>query len=436
MGFWSRLIGFDTTDAAQRVLADPYEPYMATGGIPVMDPGSPLDLVTGQRGHVEEFWRTQPNLRKVVDFIARNVASVPLQLFERVSDTDRQRLTDHPLAATLSTPYPRVGAYRFWHGIVSDALLYDRWCAIRSVDPSGRVDLVHVPSWRLHFVTNPLRQVTEIRYWIGDAAASDEQWTRLDLDDVIFDNGYAPRTAGLTPVRTLRDVLEENAEAVKYRREVWENGARMPGYVHRPSGSQWTTEQRSRFTEAMRSVYGRDGSNAGGMPVLEDGMEIRSAEVFSPQDAADLEGRRLSAIEVASAFHIAPELVGAQQGNYSNVREFRQMLYRDSLGPYIKAIEDVLNTQLVPTMSDDRRIYVEANLEAKLRGSFEDQARIMQSATGGPWLTRNEARAMQNRPPIDGADDLIVPLNVVNGGQASPTDSGSQNESTNGPQEG
>jgi hypothetical protein len=39
---------------------------------------------------------------------------------------------------------------------------------------------------------------------------------------------------------------------------------------------------------------------------------------------------------------------------------------------------------------------------------------------GAPWLTRNEARARQNLPHIDGADELIVPLNVIEGGQSSP----------------
>lgn len=37
-------------------------------------------------------------------------------------------------------------------------------------------------------------------------------------------------------------------------------------------------------------------------------------------------------------------------------------------------------------------------------------------------MTRNEARADNNLPPIDGGDELIVPLNVVAGGQASPQD--------------
>lgn len=425
-GFWSRLFG-GSYDPAQRVQPEPYEPFMGTGGIPVADPGSPLELMLGERSQVEMFWRTQPNLRKVVDFIARNVASTPLHLFERVSDTERVRVTDHVLAGALGRPQPRVSPYRFWHGVLSDGLLYDRWCVLKAPRTDGGLDLVQVPSWRLKIETDPLRRVVGLWYWMGDRTDDGPSWESIDLDEAIFDHGYAPRTAGLTPVRTLRDILDESAEAVKYRRDVWENGARMPGYVARPAGANWTDDQMRRFKESMRSVYGKDGSNAGGMPVLEDGMEIKTSDVFSPQDANDLEGRRLSAIEVAAAFHIAPELVGAQQGNYSNIDAFRQMMYGPSLGPYISAWEGALNALLTPALSDGRNLYIEANVEAKLRGSFEEQAKIMQSATGAPWLTRNEARAKQNLPPVEGGDELVVPLNVLAGGQASPRDSGSQN---------
>ena len=145
-------------------------------------------------------------------------------------------------------------------------------------------------------------------------------------------------------------------------------------------------------------------------------MRLNGLEAFKPQDTGDLEGRRLSAIEVASAYHIAPELVGAQQGNYSNVREYRQMLYRDSLGPYIKALEDTLNAQLTPEFEDGRSLYIEANVEAKLRGSFEEQAQMMSSAIGAPWVTRNEGRSLMNCPPVEGGDELVVPLNVLIGG--------------------
>ncbi len=42
-------------------------------------------------------------------------------------------------------------------------------------------------------------------------------------------------------------------------------------------------------------------------------------------------------------------------------------------------------------------------------------------------MTRNEARAMNNLPRIEGGDELIVPLNVLEGGLASPNDTARDN---------
>ena len=434
MGFWTRLIRgekaavpFDTYDAAQRVLPDPYEPFFSTAGIPVMDPGTPLHYWIGGNADAEHMWRTQPAVRKVVGFAARNVASTPLHVHERVSDTERRRVTDHPLARLMSSPRPRVGSYRFWEAVLSDGLLYDRWGVLKRVEADGSMRLSRIPSWRLRFTEDTLGEVERAYFWTGD------KWVELNLDDLIFDYGYAPKSAGLSPVETLRDLLDESAEAVEYRRQVWANGARAPQYVHRPKDAPgWGDGTRDRFIAAMRN-YTRDGGKAGGVPLLEDGMELREGARMPSKDMLDLEGRKLSAVEVASAWHIAPELIGAREGNYSNVDAYRQMLYRESLGPYITSWEQAINVGLTPDLADGRPLYVEANIEAKLRGSFLEQAQIMQSATGAPWLLRNEARALQNRPPVDGGDDLVVPLNVITGGQASPRDSGSQNRRSAAP---
>lgn len=429
-------VPFDTYDAAQRVLPEPWEPWVGSGGIPVADPGFPL--AWAHKGDVERIWRSQPNVRKVVDFIARNVATIPLHTHERVSDTDRRRVTDHPLNDVMSAPRAGVSPFRFWHAVLSDALLYDQWAAMLVPQESGGYELVQIPSWRLKFDVDALRRVRAARFWVGDQAAgvrqdSEDGWVTLDLDSLIFDHGYAPSSAGMSPMVTLKDILDESAEAVMYRRQTWANGARVPAYMTRPAGAApWSAPARQRFREEFRAAYMKDGPQAGGVPLLEDGMRLEKFEAFSPQDAQDLEGRRLTAIEVAAAFHIAPELVGAQQGNYSNVREFRQMLYRDSLGPYISGIEQTLNAQLTPRLAGTRSLYIEANVESKLRGSFEEQAQMLTSAIGAPWMSRAEGRARMNLPEHDGADELVVPLNVLIGGQSSPRDSGSQNLASRG----
>ena len=76
----------------------------------------------------------------------------------------------------------------------------------------------------------------------------------------------------------------------------------------------------------------------------------------------------------------------------------------------------------LPMVGADPALYVEFDLTEKLKGSFEERASILQSAVGGPWMTRNEARSDNNLPPVEGGDDLITPLNVITGGQASPQD--------------
>lgn len=426
MGFWSRFLGIDSYDAAQRVLPAPYEPFVSSAGIPIADPGTPLDLWIGSTADADHIWRTQPNVRKVIGFGARNVASIPLRVHERVSDTDRRRVIDHPLARVIATPRPRIGAYRFWEAVISDGLLYDRWAVLKRPQADGSMTLSRLPSWRLWFTANAFGETDTAWFW------NDEDWTELDLDSLIFDHGYAPKSAaGLSPVQTLANVLQETAEAVEYRRQVWANGARVPQWVSRDK--EWSSDEaRTRFVTGLRS-YTRDGGKGGGVPLLEDGMQLHDGTRLPSKDMLDLEGRTLSAVETASAWHIAPELVGAREGNFSNVDAFRQMLYRDSLGPYITAWEQAINVGLTPGLADGRPLYVEANIEAKLRGSFLEQAKVLQSATGAPWMTRNEARALQNRTPVDGGDELVVPLNVLVGGQASPNDSGTQNE---GPKSG
>ena len=422
MGFWDRILGISSYDPAQRVLPEPYEPFFSTGGIPVMDPGSPLEMWT--HTHVEQFWRSQPALRKVVGFVARNVASIPLHTYERVSDNERQRITDHPLPRTLSRPQPHVGAFRFWESVISDGLLYDRWAVMKDWQDDDSLHLVHLPSWRLHFQLDPLRRVVGARVWVGDSDITEQDergWLPVPLDSLIFDHGYAPRTAGLSPVETLKDLLDEGSEAVQYRRDVWRNGGRASQTITRPMEAQWTPEQRTRFVEGLRKFV-KGGAASGGTMLLEDGMTLNDHQTMTLTDAMDLQGRELTSVEVASAFYVAPELIGIREGNFSNVDAFRQSLYRDSLGPYITAWEQAINVGLTAEMSNGANLYVEANIESKLRGSFQEQAQIMQSATGAPWMSRNEARSRLNMPPIEGGDEIVTPLNVLIGGQSSPND--------------
>lgn len=422
MGLFQRLFGRSALEVAERPLVE----VETVSGFLTRDPGVPLQ--NWRVGDIEALWKSQPNLRKVVDFAARNISTIPLRVYERDVNDSRTRVRSGKLADLLASPAPPMGSGRFWNGIIHDALLYDRWCLITVMDKEGKPRLVHVPAWRLRIKTDALNQLESVKYLVSTVAGQ-KVWETVDLDQAVIWYGYAPNEAGSSMVWTLLDVLGESAESVRYRRQLWDNGARVPAWIERPSDAPaWSDEAKLKWGRGFRSSYTGDGSKAGGVPLLEDGMKLHDTGAFKPNETENLEGRELSAVEVAAAFHIAPELVGVRQGNYANVDAYRQMLYRESLGPYIDDWVQAINTQLTPRFCEGRALYVEPHLDAKLRGSFLEEAQVLTTSTGAPWLAVNEARPIQNLPKLPGAEfDLPVqPMNLVYGGQM-PSLAGQQN---------
>jgi len=92
-----------------------------------------------------EIWRTQESVRTVVSFLARNIAQLGLHTFERVGDTDRRRLEDHPLAVLLRRPNPWTSRYRFIQALVADFAIYDNayWLKVK-IDQTTN-GLVRIP---------------------------------------------------------------------------------------------------------------------------------------------------------------------------------------------------------------------------------------------------------------------------------------------------
>ena len=395
------------------------------------DPGVPLgDYLEGVAPVSLATLRDHPSVRRVVGFLARHVSAVPFHVYERVSDTDRRRVTDHPLAEVLSKPRPEmvrrgprpataaVGSQKFFSDLMFDYGLHDRWLAVWTWE-GERLVLTRVPAKMTRFESDGLGNVTRVLVHAGTGRE-----VELPVDRCILQHGYAQTGAnGLSPILTLKNELDEAAEAVKYRRQMWANSARVPQVIKRPEKAKdWSAEARNRFVAGVNE-YASSGAKAGRFLLLEEGMELQAVDAFRPKDTQDIEGRKLADVITAAAFYVPPELLGIREGTYSNIEAFRQMVYGDVCGPHFLMFEQAFNTQLTEKVAGGRRLYAEAAVEAKMRGSFLDQAKYGQTVVGAPTMTRNEWRARMNLPALEGGDELITPLNVTEGGQASPTDS-------------
>lgn len=373
-------------------------------------------------------WKNQPHLRTVLTFLARNTAHVGLHLYSRVSDMDRQRDTTSVGAQLLRRPNATMTMYDMLFALTVDRKLYDRaYWWVRPVDTAPGYELLRLPpAWVTPKPANAF-SIGTYEVAISDTAEP----TVLKADQVLAFTGYHPTNplAGSPTIQALKDVLLEQMEAALYRKQLWKRGGRVSAVLTRPLGAKWSDGARTSFREDWYAKWTGNGSMAGGTPILEDGMDVKRLD-FSAHEQQFVEASKLAMSTVASGFHVQPSMVGVlDNANFSVVKEFRQMLYTETLGPDFEEVSQRLNGFLLPMLgmsSEDS--YFEFNIQRKLAGSFEEQAAVLSTAVGAPWMLRDEARARFNLPKVDSGDQLVVPLNVLVGGQASPRDSGTQNE--------
>lgn len=363
-------------------------------------------------------YRTQPNVRVCVDFLARNIAQLGLHVYKNEGES-RERLRKHELTKLLRRPLPnrgKVTQYRLIESMLSDLGIYFNayWLKMRQ---SGRVNgLLRLPP---QWVTVEGGLIpTKYNLEIG-------KHFEFEPDDVIHFKGYNPDDPilGLSPLETLRRVLAEEHASGSYREGFWQNAARMSGIIQRPlAAPDWSDTARTRFLQEFEDLYSGE-ANSGRTAVLEEGMEwIQSS--FNARESEYLGGRKLTREECARAYHIPLPMVGIlDNATFSNIKEQHKQLYMDSLGPWLSMIEQDIELQLLPDIDNSEDIYLEFNILEKLKGDFEEQVKAFQAAVGRPWMSADEARSRMNMPIMGGdAGELVTPLNVLIGGQANPQD--------------
>jgi HK97 family phage portal protein len=368
---------------------------------------------TGDPALYASMWRAQPEVRTVIDFLARNIAQLGLHAYRRISDNDRERLSKHEILGWIAHPNPATSQYRLIETLMIDLGIYFSayWLKVRLRDPD-RIGLLRLPPEQM-----------QVEGWL---IPSGFVWTSIDgtqvtlaPKDVVFFTGYdaCNPLMGLSPLETLRRLLQQEAAATDYRSSFWQNSARLEGVIQRPrEAPKWTPEQKQSWREQWQARY---AGQPGQVAVLEDGMTYN--DISSTADEAQyVEARKLTREECAAAYHVPLPMVGIlDHATFSNVKEQHKQLYQDTLGPWLIFLQDELERQLLIDCDDTADVYLEFNIAEKLKGSFEEQANSLQALVGRPIMTANEGRARLNLPAITNdptADQLAQQLNQASAG--------------------
>ena len=371
-----------------------------------------------------QLYQSQDNLKAVIDFLSESIAQLPLNTYVRNDETDRQRDRTSPAARLLWKPNKEQTEFEFIRALMTEYFIFGAVYVLVLPDPESKSgwQMWIIPSL---WVTNTTKENAYSAQSITVVAGRSGHVVEIPRTEFVQFKTYSPGNPSgyISPISGLRQTLQEQIEAGNFRKQLWRSSGRLNAQIIRPANVEpWNDEQRKRFIDLFREAWGPGGAKSGSIPLLEDGMEIKPFST-SFKEAQWTESVKLSREACAAAFGVNPSLIWhSDTQTYASSRDNARALYAECLGPKLQMLQQRINSFLLPMVDADPDTYVEFDLTEKLKGSFEERAAILQAAVGGPWMTRNEARADNNLPPVEGGDKLITPLNVVEGGQASPQD--------------
>ena len=176
-----------------------------------------------------------------------------------------------------------------------------------------------------------------------------------------------------------------------------------------------TKDQRQELETLLQERH--QGAMRSGRPMLLDnGLKWTQLSV-KPQDAQMLESRKFSGEQICRIFGVPPAMVGFgdSSSNWGTGKEIDVLGFQKfTLRKRLKRIEQALLKQLVPLA--ERRaqgITIEFNFEGLLRGDTASRYEAYEKAIRMGLATRNECRALENLPPIEGGDVVTVQMQDI-----------------------
>lgn len=338
-----------------------------------------------------------PAVWSAVNFISGTIAGIPLQVYERTAD-GRQK-AETPVSSIL-------------HDAVSDEMTSFEWrkYTFERTLTTGRSFTLIVRNGRNEVAElralDPNNMVVERiegqkfykykengRVWRYEAADI------IDVPFMLAANGLdcmGPLTAG-------KDAIGLGLAVQQYAARFFDNGGVPPFAVSGPFQSSRSLNTAADDMAAAVRKASAEGRQALTLP---DGLTITPIGV-NPEASQLLETQKFIVEQVARIYSLPPTfLQDLSHGTFSNTEQQDLQFVKHTLKRWVEQFEQELNLKLWGRRN--RRYYAEFSVDGLLRGDFQSRMEGHARSIQGGFGTPNEARALENRPPLPGGDELYV----------------------------
>lgn len=328
-----------------------------------------------------------------VQALSESTACLPLHVYQRQDNGERQRADDHPLARILRQPNSHQSGMTFREEMTAAVLLYGNAYARMETNGAGELVGLHP----IHPRNMTINRLPSGRY-AYDYTDDDGKINRL-LEGEVFhlrDRAEPGSIVGKSRIAIARETLGLGLSLREHGASTFRNGARLSGVLQTPNVLDDASA--NRIGESWRSQFGGT-ANIGKTAVLENGLTYQQL-AMSLEDAQWISAQQFTTEEVCRIYRVPPTMVSDLRfGSYQNTAELGSQFVRYSLARWIAMWETEITRQLLGPLAR-RRYLAEHSVEGLLRGNPEARADFYGKAIKDGWMTADEVRRLENLPAL------------------------------------
>lgn len=344
-----------------------------------------------------------PAVLQAVRLISETIGSLPCKVYRETTD-GKEAAKDHSayrIAHKRANEWTGAGELRT--ALTADALIHGNGFARVVRFEDGRPFELH--RLKPGKVTILEDDVTGAPVYRVQEAGGSRDYPHTEILHI-------PSFLGKSPIALGKEAIGLAAILERHGAQFFGSGARPTGIIsnEKPQGGEAGAQAVANIRKSFREWQ----KAASGDPLILDAGWKYDQPAMTSTDAQFLENRLEQVREIARVFGVPPTMLfELTRGTWSNTEQMGAQFLQLCLRPWLDRWQDAMTTVLLSEGEQDSH-YFEFVVDDLMRADAASRTANMTALVTNRIMTPNEARAIQNMPPLPGGDELINPHTTSN----------------------
>ncbi|UNC93817.1 phage portal protein [Candidatus Contubernalis alkalaceticus] len=213
---------------------------------------------------------------------------------------------------------------------------------------------------------------------------------------------HATGHKGISPIDVLKNTIDFDAKVKEFSLEQLDSAVKASFILK--LATQLSKDKKEETLDSFKTFYQENG----GVLIQELGTEITPIDrKFLDTNVFEVE--KITRTRVAVVYTMSPHMLGEADGvSFSSMEQLQLEYTQGTLVPICTQYEKEFNRKLLTDRERQQGLYFKFNVNALLRGDMKTRGEFYFKGIRSGQLTPNEARALEDRPPLPGGDKLFM----------------------------